>query len=124
MDTVLRDATSLEPCCYEQYIPGQKQQRPLDSRTRTTTSTRFNLIFFAYSQKIDTPESFIVLFFITKIAPLSILKEVKPSRNRKMIKLLTFDISFPPSLLKTRSRVTTATTFSRQNDAGSRVSTT
>ena len=31
MDPVLRDATSLESCCYEQYILGQKQlMRPLD----------------------------------------------------------------------------------------------
>jgi len=35
----------------------------LDSRMRTTTSTRFDLKFFAYYQKIDTPEFFIVLFF-------------------------------------------------------------
>ena len=39
-----------------------------------------------------------------------------------MIKLLTFDNLFPRFniLTKTRSRVTTATTFSRQNDSGSR----
>ena len=36
---------------------------PLDSRTRTTTRTRFDLKFFAYCQKIVTPEFFIVLFF-------------------------------------------------------------
>ena len=43
-----------------------------------------------------------------------------------MIKLLTFDISFPPlrHLAKTRSRMTTATTFSRQTDVGLRVRTT
>ena len=41
-----------------------------------------------------------------------------------MIKLLTFDNLFPhyDILAKTRSRMTTATTFSRQNDPGSRVS--
>ena len=52
------------------------------------------------------------------------MKEVTPPPDRKMIKLLTFDILFSPFdiLAKTRSRVTTATTFSRQNDAGSRVS--
>ena len=45
-----------------------------------------------------------------------------PSSDRKMIKLLSFT-NFP-SLRhirkKTRSRMTTAITFSRQNDAGSR----
>ena len=35
-------------------------------------------------------------FSLEKIALLSILKEVKPSLDRKMIKLLTFDDSFPP----------------------------
>ena len=30
--------------------------RPLDSRTRATTSTRFKLRFFTYSQMIDTQE--------------------------------------------------------------------
>ena len=33
-------------------------------------------------------------FSLEKLALLSILKEVKPSPNRKMIKLLTFDNSF------------------------------
>ena len=37
---------------------------PLDSRARTTTITRFNFkSFFAYSQIIDTPDSFIVHLF-------------------------------------------------------------
>ena len=56
------------------------------------------------------------------------LKEVKPSSDSKMIKLLTFD-NFDNRhyniLAKTRSsRMTTAITFSRQNDAVSRASTT
>ena len=57
---------------------------------------------------------------------LPLVKEVTPSPDRKTIKLLTFDNLFPPHfdiLAKTRSRVTTATSFSRQNDAGSRAST-
>ena len=61
-------------------------------------------------------------FSLEKIELLPILKEVKPSLNRKVIKFLTFDNSFPPLLAKTRSRrsrLTTATKFSRQNDAGS-----
>ena len=36
------------------------------------------------------------LSFFLKAALLSLLKEVKPSTDRKMIKLLTFDNSFPP----------------------------
>ena len=59
-------------------------------------------------------------FSLKKFALLPLVKEVTPSPDRKMIKLLTliflincfryFDI-----LAKTRSRVTTASTFSRQN---------
>jgi len=57
------------------------------------------LINFAYSQKIDTPEFFIVLFFTEKLALLSLLKKVEPSTDSKMLKLLTFDNFdnlFPP----------------------------
>ena len=57
---------------------------------------------------------------------LSLLKEVKPCPDGKMIKFLTFDNLFRhyDILAKTRSRTTTAITFSRQNDAGSRANTT
>ena len=84
------------------------------------------LSFFAYSQNIDTLEFFIVLFSPEKLAMLSFLKEVKTSLDRKMRKLLTLDKLYPhyDTLTKTRSRMTTATTFSRQNDAASRASTT
>ena len=40
--------------------------RPLDSRTRTTFDFKF--FFAAYSKKIDTPESYISLFFTTKVS--------------------------------------------------------
>ena len=53
---------------------------------------------------------------------LPLVKEVTRSPDRKMIKLLTLITRFP-YFPKTRSRVTTATTFSRENDAGSRAST-
>ena len=69
------------------------------STTRTATSTRFNLKFFSrILKKIDTPEGFIAIFFksLEKIVLLSILKEVKPTLDRKIIKLLTFDNSLPP----------------------------
>ena len=47
-------------------------------------------------KKIDTPEFFIVLFSAEKLALLSLLKEVEPSPDCKMLKLLTFDKLFPP----------------------------
>ena len=40
-------------------------------------------VLFAYSLKIDTPESFIVLFSPQKLPLLSLLQEVKPSTGRK-----------------------------------------
>ena len=46
----------------------QKKKRLLDSRTRTTTTTRFDLKFFRVLSKIDTPELFIVLFFTRKVS--------------------------------------------------------
>ena len=48
-----------------------------------------------------------------KLAQLSLLKELKPSTNRKMIKLLAFDNSLThyDILVKRRSRMTTAITF-------------
>ena len=49
---------------------------------------------------IETPEFFIELFLPEKLALLSILKEVEPSPNCKMLKLLTFDNLFPPLRLK------------------------
>ena len=63
--------------------------------TRTNTSTRFNLKFFTRVLKKDTPESFILLCFIKKtFVQLFMLKEVKPSPDSKMIKLLTLDDLF------------------------------
>ena len=50
------------------------------------------------------------------------LKEVKPPLDRKIIKLLTFDYDILV-FYKTRSRMTMAITFSRQNDVGSRART-
>ena len=59
-----------------------------------------------------------MVFFFSqeKLALLSLLKEVKTSPDCK--------INLFPPLAKTRSRMTTATTFSRQNDAASRASAT
>ena len=46
--------------------------------------------------KQDTPERFILAFFTKKLVGLFILKKVKPSADRKTIKLLTFVDLFPP----------------------------
>ena len=96
-----------------------------DSKTRTTTKMRFDIQLFVYSQKIDTLESFIVHFFFSpeKLTRWFLLKEVKPSSDRKMTKLLTFDSlvsATTTSCFRLRSRMTSVIAFSRQNDAGSR----
>ena len=46
--------------------------------------------------KKDTPERFILVFLTKKVSRVIYTKEVKPSSDRKMIKLLTFDDLFPP----------------------------
>ena len=43
--------------------------------------------------KKDTPERFILVFLTKKVSRVIYTKEVKPSSDRKMIKLLTFDDS-------------------------------
>ena len=84
-----------------------------------STSTRFNLEVFARVLKKRHPgKPHFTLFSPKKLVRLFILKEVKPSPESKMIKLLTFDYLFPPR------RMTMAVTFSRANDVRSRTSTT
>ena len=64
-------------------------------------STRFDLEFFClFSKKIYAGKLHCTFDSPEKLALLSLLKEVKPSADRKMKKLLTFDISFPPFSLK------------------------
>ena len=58
------------------------------ARTRTTTSTRFDLKFFRVFSKCRLPG---------KLALLSVVKEVTRFSDRKIIKLLTFDILFSPA---------------------------
>ena len=66
----------------------------LCSRSRTITMTRFDLKFYSVFSKTQTPQkASFSFFFLTR----KVLKEVKPSPDRKMIKLLAFDI-FIPSL--------------------------
>ena len=51
----------------------------------------------ARSQKIKTPrKASLYLFSPKKLVRLFLLKDVKPSPDSKMIKLLTFDNLFPP----------------------------
>ena len=52
--------------------------RNLDSRTRTSFNFKFSSLF----SKIDTPESFILLFPPAKLAHLFVLKKVNPSADR------------------------------------------
>ena len=60
-----------------------------------STRTRFNLKFFRVFSKMLIPRKASLYFFLPeKLALLSLLKEVKPSPDPKMIKLLTFDNLF------------------------------
>ena len=74
-------------------------QRPLDLKTRTTSSTRFDFKFFRVFSKYRLPGK---LHFTIKVSTV-IFSEGGYALSRSM---------------------TTATTFSRQNVAGSRASTT
>ena len=97
-----------------------RHQRALYLRTRTaTTSTRFNLKCFRIFSK--NVQSFTVLFFTWKVSAIIFIGDslaLSRSQNDWTCSC-HYDI-----LAKTRSRMTTATTFSRQNDVGSRASTT
>ena len=81
----------------------------------------------ASSQNIDFPESFILPFLTRKVSTV-IFSEgsyaLSRWQNDKTSNI--WIILFPPLRhhARTRSRMTVATTFSRQNDAGSRLSTT
>ena len=58
----------------------------------------YYLFQFAYSKELYTLESFIVLFLSPqKLARLFLMRKVKRSPDRMMIKLLTVDNLLPPS---------------------------
>ena len=84
-------------------------------RTRTSTSTRFNLKFLRVFSKKKKPlrKASFYFFHQKKLVWLFILKQVKPSPDSKMIKLLTF-ILITCCRHKTSRRMTTAITFCRQ----------
>ena len=66
----------------------------LDSRTRTTTTTRFDWIFYRVFSKTRHPRKLHWTCASPEtLALLSLLKEIKPSSDRKMIKRVTFDNS-------------------------------
>ena len=61
-------------------------ERPLDSRTRTTTSTRFDVKFFRVFSKYRLQEGFILPFFTRKVSTVTFSEGVytlSPSENDK-----------------------------------------
>ena len=71
--------------------------RSPDLRRRTSTCTRFNLKFLRmFSKKLPPDKAWFYFFSPNKLVRLFILREVKPSPDSKMIKLLTCDILLPP----------------------------
>ena len=56
---------------------------------------QYEKVSFAYS-KITTPRKRCRYFSLEKLALLCSLKDIKPSPDRKMIEILTFDNLFPP----------------------------
>ena len=78
-------------------LSSSSYQRTLDSRTRATSGRDLSQSFFADSQKIDIRKASLYFFFSKKLALLSLLKEVKPSPGRKIIKPPTLENFFPPS---------------------------
>ena len=72
-------------------------QRPLASRTRTTTSTKFDFKVFRVFSKYRLPESFILPYFTRKVSTVIFSEGGQRSPDGKMIKLLTFDILFSPA---------------------------
>ena len=97
-----------------------------DSKTRTTTKMRFDIQLFVYSQKNRYHGKLHCSLFFSpeKLTRWFLLKEVKPSPDRKMIKLLTFDSlvsATTTSCFRLCSRMTSVIAFSRaQLSLGSR----
>ena len=93
-------------------------------RTKKTTSTRFNLKFFGVLSKHIQPGRLHCTIFTWKISAVIFIGEgFALSRLQNDYNLITYSIHYY-ILANTRSRMTTAITFSRQNDIGSRKSTT
>ena len=89
-------------------------------------STRLYFIFSRIVEKRSTRKASLYYFLPEKLVWLFLMEKVQPFPSCKMTKHLKFDNLFPPYeiLTKTCGRMTTAITFSRQNDVDSQVSTT
>ena len=91
----------------------KRRHESLDSMTRTPVKRDLTLIF-SFILKKKTPRKALLSFFIRKVSTVFFsLKEVKPSPDRKMAKLLTFENLFLPlrHSSETRRKMTTASTF-------------
>ena len=91
----------------------RRRHESLDSMTRTPVKRDLTLIF-SFILKKQTPRKALLSFFIRKVSTVFfLLKEVKPSPDRKMAKLLTFENLFLPlrHSSETRRKMTTASTF-------------
>ena len=55
-----------------------------------------NVFFRSYFQKIDTLKASFYFFIPEKLIRLFLLKEIKPSPDRQIVKLLSFDNLYPP----------------------------
>ena len=89
---------------------------------KTLEIFRFEDEVFSHILKKQSPQKALLFFFSPKkLSLLSLLKEVKPSPDPKIIKPLTFDnLSHQYNILaKTSSRMTTAFMFSGQSDSRS-----
>ena len=89
-------------------------QRPLDSNTRTTAKTRFDVkVFFVHPKKT----LFYLLFFsIEKLTRLFLLKEFQPSHDREMttrhdLNDLITCFRYYDVFVQTRIRMTTRSSF-------------
>ena len=83
---------------------------------------RFNFNFFRVFSKNRLPAKLNFTFSQSTVSMffLLLLKEIKRPFERKMIKSLAFDnfyCHYDNLAIKTRTKMTTAITFSRQNDA-------
>ena len=119
--SLLAAVVSLEPIILVlSTLCPREHQRPSDSRTRTTTSMRFDLKFFCIFSNYRHPGKLHCTFHQKKTLFI-FWKELKPFQRRKMIKPLTLYnwFLYHDILTTTRSKMTMAILFFCQNDAGS-----
>ena len=90
----------------------RRRHESLDSMTRTPAKRDLTLIFWCILKKY-TPRKALLSFVIRKVSTVFLLKEVKPSPDRKMVKLSTFETLFLSlrHSTETRRKMATACTF-------------